>query len=336
MTHAPHDTGDTGVPPADHDAAPDLSSTGERIDALIEALATAPPQQHGGRARERAEELVRVVTDLYGAGLERLLEIVYDSGRLDEELLELLARDDLVASLLLVHGLHPYDVATRVERALEDVRPYLGSHGGDVELVEITDAGAVHLRLLGSCDGCPSSSVTLELAVQDAIESAAPEILAIEVDAPSSHDADPTPALIPVESLRTRLETRGTEPSADGGATWHPVDGAAALASGQGTTLVVGGVELYACRVGHEHFVFRDGCARCGHTLAGTLPVRRLGGGANDAVLTCPGCAAHYDVRRAGACLDDPALHLSPLPALVEGGVVSVALPAAVLGAVGS
>ena len=76
-------------------------------------------------------------------------------------------------------------------------------------------------------------------------------------------------------------------------------------------------------------FAFRNACARCSGALAGAVPVRRLGGAANDAVLTCPGCGAHFDVRRAGAGLDDPDLHLDPLPLLVEGpGMVSVALPA--------
>ena len=131
-------------------SAPDLQATGERIEALLEAASA------GGRvARERAEELVRLVVDLYGAGLERLLEIVDESGRLDDELLDRLAADDLVASLLAVHGLHPDDVGTRVARALDGVRPYLGSHGGDVELLGVTDDGVVRLRMLGSCDGCP-------------------------------------------------------------------------------------------------------------------------------------------------------------------------------------
>ena len=136
----------------------DLRSTGERIEALLDASAA-----HGQVARHRAEELVRLVTDLYGAGLERLLDIVYESGRLDAEVLDALAADELVASLLLVHDLHPYDVRTRVQRALDGVRPYLGSHGGDVELLGVSDDGVVHLQLLGSCEGCPSSSVTLEL-----------------------------------------------------------------------------------------------------------------------------------------------------------------------------
>ena len=161
------------------DHTSDLGATGERIDALLTASATG-----GVVARERAEELVRLVTDLYGAGLERVMEILHEAGRLDDDLLAALAGDELVSGLLIVHGLHPYGVDQRVEEALESVRPYLGSHGGDVELLEVTESGTVRLRLLGSCDGCPSSSVTLNLAVEGAIKSAAPEVISIEVETP--------------------------------------------------------------------------------------------------------------------------------------------------------
>jgi Fe-S cluster biogenesis protein NfuA/nitrite reductase/ring-hydroxylating ferredoxin subunit len=324
MEHGPaHDADpDDGVPPP-----PDLRATGERIDALIESIAGggAGPA-NPTRSRERAEDLVRAVTDLYGAGLERLMDIVYDSGRLDEELLGLLAEDDLVASLLLVHGLHPHDVPTRVENALESVRPYLGSHGGDVELLEVSDEGAVRLRLLGSCDGCPSSSVTLELAVQDAIEAAAPEVTSIEVESPPSQKGAET--LIPVDSLRSRLDLGSSDASA--GASWHTLPEVSGLAPGQAMTTVAGESALFVCQVGQDLFAFRNGCARCAGSLEGAVPVRRLGGSAGDAVLTCPGCGAHYDVRRAGACIDEPELHLDPLPLLVEGTTVSVAVPAAV------
>jgi Fe-S cluster biogenesis protein NfuA/nitrite reductase/ring-hydroxylating ferredoxin subunit len=297
---------------------PDLRLTGEHIDALIEQIAGGGPA-NPLRARERAEELVRVVTDLYGAGLERLLELVHESGHLDEALLEALADDDLVASLLLVHGLHPYDVRTRVEQALDHVRPYLGSHGGDVELLGVEE-GTVQLRLLGSCDGCPSSSVTLELAVQEAIEAAAPEVLAIEVEAPRE-----TGGVIPVDALRARLDVPA--PEVGGGAAWHTLPHTD-LASGQATTTDVQGVTLLVCRVGTDLFAFRDSCGRCGSSLDGAAPARRLGGAAGDALLTCPACGAHFDVRRAGACVDAPELHLDPLPLLADGAGFSVALPA--------
>ena len=132
-------------------------------------------------ARGRAEELVREVTDLYGAGLARILEILDDRGPARRGTLDALAADELVASLLLIHGLHPQDLQTRVAAALDGVRPYLGSHGGDVELLDVSDDGVVRLKLLGTCQGCPSSSVTLKFAVEEAIESAAPEVTAIEV-----------------------------------------------------------------------------------------------------------------------------------------------------------
>lgn len=299
----------------------DLRLTGERIDTLLNASASG-----GTVAHQRAEELVRLVTDLYGAGLERMLDLMHDAGRLDDELLALLAKDDLVASLLLVHGLHPYSVETRVEEALESVRPYLGSHGGDVELLEVSD-GTVRLRLLGSCDGCPSSSVTLKLAVEGAIEAAAPEVSVIEVEDAASVEA-PGP-LIPVASLRSRLHE--PPPPGEAGSSWQNIPELADLASGETITLLADQTPLLVCRVGADLFAYRDRCASCESSLSGAGLARRLGGASGDAVLRCPVCQLHYDVRRAGACLDLPELHLDPLPLITTGAGVSVAVPTPVI-----
>ena len=97
-----------------------------------------------------------------------------------------------MASLLLVHGLHPHDVERRVEDALDSVRPYLGSHGGDVELLGRRRRRCRAAAVAGSCEGCPSSAVTLELAVEDAVRAAAPEITAIEVGEPPNRMPAPT------------------------------------------------------------------------------------------------------------------------------------------------
>jgi Fe-S cluster biogenesis protein NfuA/nitrite reductase/ring-hydroxylating ferredoxin subunit len=299
----------------------DLRSTGERIEALLDASAA-----HGEVARHRAEELVQPVTDLYGAGLERLLDIVYESGRLDAEVLDALAADDLVASLLLVHGLHPYDVLTRVQRALDGVRPYLGSHGGDVELLGVSDDGVVRLQLLGSCDGCPSSSVTLELAVKDAVQAAAPEVTCIEVTPASSHEHGGG-GFVPVSALRTRIaEPEGAVAGQAG--RWQSLPELGDLAAGGLRTLEVAGMAVVVARVGAERYAYRDRCPRCAGSLAAARLERRLGGRAGEAVLRCPSCAAHFDVCRAGAGLDDPDEHLEPLPLLVRDGVPAVAIPA--------
>ncbi len=294
-----------------------LRAAGARIEALIDASASG-----GAVARERAEELVRLVADLYGAGLERTLDIMYEQGRLDDDALAALAGDELVSSLLLVHGLHPYDVTTRVENALEGVRPYLGTHGGDVELVDVTEDGVVRLRLLGSCDGCPSSSVTLSLAVEGAVEAAAPEVTSIVVE--TSEDDEPRGPLIPVESLRVRLGSEVADPVG----AWEAAPLLAELEPGEVGGFTVGTMAVLACRLQGDFFAFRDQCPRCTSRMNGASLERRLGYPVGDGVLSCPSCRSHYDVRRAGACLDVEGEHLSPLPVLVRDGVVAVAVPA--------
>ena len=159
------------------DDAPNLRDVGDRIERLLDEVHAAVDR----RAYAVVEELLRLVTELYGAGLARVVELARDA---DPRSVDRLGADELVASLLLVHGLHPITVEDRVEAALESVRPFLAHHDGDVELLGIdTDAGAVLLRLLGSCDGCPSSAVTLQMAVERAIVDAAPEIVRIDVEA---------------------------------------------------------------------------------------------------------------------------------------------------------
>jgi Fe-S cluster biogenesis protein NfuA len=166
-------------------AQQDLRSVGDQIEQKLEELRTSADP----RSYHKTEELLRLVCELYGAGLARVIEVAESEA---PGLADSLAKDDLVASLLLVHGLHPEGLPRRVESALAQVRPLLGAHGGDVELIDIDDqAGAVRLRLLGSCEGCPSSAVTLRLAVERAIVEAAPEIVIIDV-------VEPPPAGVPV------------------------------------------------------------------------------------------------------------------------------------------
>jgi Fe-S cluster biogenesis protein NfuA len=308
------------TPEGDSDGDPrDLRATGARIETLLEAASAG-----GAVMRERAEELVRLVVDLYGSGLERILEILHERGHLDDEVLGALAADDLVASLLLVHGLHPEATATRVERALDGVRPYLGSHHGDVELLGITDAGVVRLRLLGSCDGCASSSATLTLAVEGAVLEAAPEVTGIEVEAPSARsDAVRAGELIPLDTLRVRHGDGTSAPLAG----WEPVPELAGMEPGQVRGILVGSSALVVCRLGSDLLAFRDACARCGSTLADGTLERRLGSAVGEGVLRCSACHAHYDVRGAGIGIDRPDEHLDPVPLLTRQASIEVAVP---------
>jgi Fe-S cluster biogenesis protein NfuA len=167
----------------------DLRAVGARIEELLGQLrATGDP----GTA-EVAEEVVRLVVELYGAGLERAVELA------GPEALDRFVEDELVASLLVLHDLHPKDTETRVVEALDQVRPYLGSHAGGVELLGVDDGGVVHLRLEGSCDGCPSSVQTVKLAIERAIEEAAPEVTAVEVENLTPERA---PQLLQIRTMR--------------------------------------------------------------------------------------------------------------------------------------
>src|ERR1700682_5232189 len=290
-------------------------TAGDRIQTLLDASAAGGPV-----ARERAQQLVREVTDLYGAGLERMLQIAVVA---DWRLVEKFVDDDLVASLLLVHGLPPHGVERRVADALDTVRPYLGSHGGDVHLLEVAD-DVVRLQFSGSCKSCPSSSVTLELAVEDAVRAAAPEIVSIEVVA-----AEPTPTSsgIPAETLLSRVHANGHRPAA-----WYPVPDLAGLAPGEVGGFQVAGTTVLACRVGDAVFGYHGRGGSCEGSLAGAALHRPMGSPVGSAVLRCPRCRAHFDVVHAGVSIEgngQAAAHLEPIPLLERDGVLSMAVLAA-------
>jgi len=132
-------------------------------------------------AQQRVQELIGAVLELYGAGLDRILGVVADAGEPGLPIRDALLDDGIVASLLLIHGLYPVALEERVTQALDSVRPFLASHGGNVELISV-EGGVARLQLQGSCNGCPSSAATLEHALREAIDAAAPDLLGLEVE----------------------------------------------------------------------------------------------------------------------------------------------------------
>jgi Fe-S cluster biogenesis protein NfuA/nitrite reductase/ring-hydroxylating ferredoxin subunit len=308
--------------PEAHDDDMRWRTAGDRIQILLDASAGS-----GTVVRERTEQLAGELTELYGAALERMVSIAARSSAPD--LINQFAADELVASLLLVHGLHPHRVERRIEDALDGVRPYLGSHGGDVTLLEVVD-DVVRLQFAGSCKSCPSSAVTLEFAVEDAVRAAAPEIVTIEVVAPET--SSPSSGLISVDSLMSHVHTKDTA-----GAAWHPVPDISDLGSGEVGGFLVAGVPILACRVGDELFAYHDRCGSCGESLAGAQLHRPMGAPIGEAVLRCPRCHAHFDAVHAGAGIDGTVdasaqTHLDPIPLLLRDGVLSVAVIAEATG----
>jgi Fe-S cluster biogenesis protein NfuA len=74
----------------------------------------------------------------------------------------------------------------RVESVLEEVRPALEAHGGNVDLVEVEDSGAVKVALTGACKGCPMSQMTLTMGIERVLKENIPEVTeVINVSAPA-------------------------------------------------------------------------------------------------------------------------------------------------------
>ena len=140
-----------------------VRQAGERIEELLGILRSASAD-----AAAAAEELVRLLLGLYGDGLSHIMDALAAEGEAGGAVRDRLLADPVVESLLLLHDLHPLDVDARIQRALDRVRPYLGSHAGGVEYLGVGADGVARLRLEGSCHGCPSSTVTVQLAIQGA------------------------------------------------------------------------------------------------------------------------------------------------------------------------
>jgi len=312
-----------------------VHGVGEQVDALLAALRSG-----SGDSAAIADELVRLLVGLYGDGLARITEILADQGPAGAEIMTAMTEDPLVESLLLLHELHPLDVDARVQRALDEVRPYLGSHAGGVEYLGVSD-GVARLRLQGSCDGCPSSTVTVQLAIEGAVLNAAPEVSEVVVEGMTKA---PEPALLQIgrrpDPGRTGALTDSPPASANGGAGWvtlpniGPPSSRPVIASAAGTAVLV-------CSVRGTLYAYRDACAGCGSSLADGVLEREQ--------LTCPSCGARYNVRLAGQAVDGQAvdgqavdgqavdgqgvdeagLRLDPLPLLADSQGVRVALPEA-------
>ncbi|HSU66819.1 MAG TPA: NifU family protein [Tepidisphaeraceae bacterium] len=168
----------------------------ESLLQQVERIKDAP-------TRELTGGIIQSLMEFHGAAVSRMLEHLGRVGEAGQAALNNMAQDELVSSLLLLYGLHPLDIEARVRLALDSVRPYLASHGGNVELLEVTPEAVVRLRMQGSCHGCPSSAVTLKNSIEQAIYDKAPDVAGIQVEdvhEPHAPAAQP-PGFVPVESL---------------------------------------------------------------------------------------------------------------------------------------
>ena len=270
----------------------------ERVQDLQSRLSAAGDET----TRQLAEELVSAIVQMYGAGLEQVLGVLFAAGEEGARLAMTMADDPLVGTLFMIHDLHPVPLADRVDRALEHVRPYMESHGGNVELLSLQD-GVARLRLEGSCSDCSASAVTLELAIKQALEQAAPDLDGLEVEGMLEKQSD---------GEMHPPDLAGPAP------TWVDVEQLDMLPAGKLAVARVRGSELVVANVEGTLLAYRDSCAGCGGALhAGALV---------EGALHCPHCSRSYFLPRAGRSMDEDRLQLEPVPLLREDGTVKVAL----------
>lgn len=279
--------------------------------------------------REVADQLVTAVVQMYGAGLERIVDLLAGAGSDERRIADALAEDELVATLLLIHDLHPVPLEDRVRAAFDSVRPYMESHGGNVELLSL-QGGIATIHLRGSCSDCSASAVTLELAIKQALEEAAPDLEGLEVLGVAAQVVGPHPPGLPMVSGSVASAPTGMElpvvMAGPGGAgasglaqpSWVEVQSVAGLADGALAAVSVAGSDLVVANVDGTLLAYRDRCAGCGAPMHEGL----LSAGA----LACPECRRSFFLPRAGRSLDDEHVQLEPVPLLRDEGRVKVAL----------
>ena len=298
--------------------AKDFQQVGARIEELLGGLADSADEN----ALYAAEEAVRLLVELYGEGLGRVVGALSETevgiGVLGE-----LAQDGLVASLLIVHGLHPVSLDDRITAALDSVRPYLGSHAGGVEVIGVDDDSVLQLRLQGSCDGCASSAETVRVAIENAVLQAAPEIVGVHAEGMVERPA----TLLQIQPFGSRPPGSGESPTpaaAAGSAGWQTLTDPPRLSPGEIVGIEVAGTAVALVRVSDQRYAYRNRCAACSSALDRA--------GLAGSVLRCPACSSAFDLALAGRPVDGEGDPLEPLPLLADAQGVRIAVPQGVPG----
>jgi Fe-S cluster biogenesis protein NfuA/nitrite reductase/ring-hydroxylating ferredoxin subunit len=284
------------------DPAVDFESLAMRVDAATAALETLEPS-----ARAVADEVKAAVEAIHRAGLVTIVQRMRADDAARAVLFDLVD-DPVVHMLLSLHEIVRPDPMTQANRVLVTVRPQLQSHGGDVTLVRIED-GTAFVRLDGACNGCSMSSVTLRNLVESALVESVPSITGVEV-LPN----EPSPTLIPLESLRI-----GPDPTSEG---WVKVGPATSLPNDELTALSLSAqsgerAEVIVVNVGQRLSAYRNECAHEG------LPLDNAVLDTDNGTLTCPWHGFCYDAT-SGECMSAPGAQLEQMPLRVDSGEVWV------------
>lgn len=278
-----------------------LERTAARLDEAMGRLSGLDPA-----TREIVDGAVDALNQLHMEGLTTVVRRLRDDER-GRELLYELVDDPHVRMLLSMHGIIRPDPMTLAARVIEQVRPGLQSHGGDVELSHIAD-GVAYVRLQGACNGCSMASVTMRNGVEEALVAGVPGLRSVEV-----LPTDPSPTLIPVDQLTVRPRDSAPDQSAELRATgWsHALDLSDINDSGvRPVTLRPEGareVNAVIVSVKGQLTAYVNACVHEARPLDDALVDETA------ATLTCPWHGLCFDAT-SGECLTLPGAQLEQLP----------------------
>jgi Fe-S cluster biogenesis protein NfuA len=157
--------------------ARDFQDDMQRIGGLVQQIdSIADPA-----IRAATKDLIQSLMDLHGAALEKALDIVAEAGEPGMDIIGRLGRDSLVSSLLILYGLHPEDLETRVAKAVDRIRPQLRKQGCEVELLGVNEGG-IRLRVQTGSHTCGSTAKTLQATLEGAVYDAAPDMSSLVIE----------------------------------------------------------------------------------------------------------------------------------------------------------
>lgn len=267
----------------------DFQALAERVDRAQAALKELPDE-----ARAKAMELKQAIEAFHGHALRRLVRLLRESEE-GKELLYQAVDDPSIYALFLLHGIIKQDLFARVAAVLEEVRPYMRSHGGDVELVKV-EGETVHVRLHGACSGCSMSAVTLKNGVEEAIKARIPEIQHVVMV-----EDEVTSGYMPFNGVG---DTDDLEQSG-----WLKGPSVAELEEGRPVRFVLAGHDVLLVRINGKVMAFRNQCPHMGISLERGL--------VDGSFIACPGHGFRFDLTT-GECITAPHVQLELFPVRVE------------------
>jgi nitrite reductase/ring-hydroxylating ferredoxin subunit/Fe-S cluster biogenesis protein NfuA len=243
-----------------------------------------------------------------------------------DQILSRIAADDVVRAILLIHGLLPNDLQTRVAIAIDELRPFLISQGGDVELLGVEN-GRARMRLMRNGQGVPPISA-LKLEIEKALIEAAPELLGIEIEGEAEQIEATAKAaailgsMIPKKNNEPQapklIQIKRTNPVVNHDGKWVSVIRSLTFEEGAFKIINYADVNILVCKTGGDFYAFRNRCALENRSLDDVT--------FENSMLICACHGYHYDLRRKGRCFEEPDLKLESLPLKIEDDKVKVAL----------